>query len=99
MTCNDSGHVQGGNTVRLTAIFKDWGGDPIDPDAVKVLIYNREWAKISEYTLGPPNRTGVGNYYYDYVPAAVNTTLYVEWHGMIDGLPSLHRSALTVNRI
>lgn len=91
-------HVQRGNTVRLTAVFKDWGGDAVDPDMVKVVIYNREWQKIDEVPLGVANRLQVGEYFYDYVAAQIGT-IYVEWYGMIGATPSLHRSALTVKSI
>lgn len=99
MTCTTGEtSVQRGNTVRLQAMFKDFGGDPIDPATVKVILYDRRWTKIHEQTLGAPNKLDTGQYFYDYVPAAVGT-LYYEWNGTIEGQPSLHRSALMVRDI
>lgn len=96
MTCsNQNGYVQRGNTVRLTALFKDWEGEPIDPDAVKVIIYDRKWQKLHDDDLGPGHHLDTGSYFYDYVPEQTGT-YYVEWQGRIEGLPSLHRSTLIV---
>lgn len=95
MTCGANGHVQRGNTVRLLATFKDWDGVPIDPDIVKVIIYNRQWQQVLDFELGPGNRVETGQYFYDHVPEQAGT-FYVEWHGRIDGQPSLHRDTLTV---
>ncbi|OUS70312.1 hypothetical protein B1748_29190 [Paenibacillus sp. MY03] len=98
MTCGTSGYVQRGNTVRLMATFRDWDDDPIDPDIVKVIIYDRKWQQLSDNELGPGNRIETGQYFYDHMPDQTGT-FYVEWHGRISGQPSLYRDTLTVRDI
>lgn len=96
MACsNNEGFVQRGNTARLTAQFNDWDDAPIDPDIVKVIVYDRKWTKLHEQELSVDNRKDVGNYFYDYVPEEIGR-FYIEWQGRIEGQPSLHRSTLIV---
>lgn len=96
MTCNSTnGHIQRGDTVRLLAQFKDWDDKPIEPDEIKVILYDRRWIKLLEQGLSVDNRRDAGLYFYDYVPDETGT-FYVEWQGRIDGQPSLHRSTLIV---
>lgn len=96
MSCsNTNGNVQRGDTLRLLAQFKDWDDKPIDPDEVKIIVYDRTWIKLHEQELSVDNRKDVGSYFYDYVPEETGT-FYIEWQGRIDGQPSLHRSTLIV---
>ena len=38
--------MQRGDTVKLTAVFRDWGGDLVNPDNVGLKIYNAvNWTK------------------------------------------------------
>jgi hypothetical protein len=98
MICNVNGHVQRGNTIRLLATFKDWSGEVIDPDFVQVIVYDRQWQKINEQELGPDNHVETGKYFFNYVPER-SGTFYFEWHGRIDGQPSLFRDTLIVRDI
>lgn len=49
---------------------------------------------IFEQEMSPLNRVNTGQYYYDYVPEAIGTINY-EWHGRIEGQPSLYRASLS----
>lgn len=90
--------VQSGNTIRLTAQFHDWDGNPIDPSIIKIKFYDRQFNLLEEHSLGSTNREDVGEYYYDYVSESLDIIIY-EWYSEIDGLPSLKRDRLTVVQI
>jgi hypothetical protein len=91
-------HIQMGNTVRLTAQFSDWDGNPVDPALIKVKFYDTRFKLLEEHSVGAANKLDVGSYYFDYVPQ-VPDTIYYEWYAEIDGLPSLKRESLTVRKI
>jgi hypothetical protein len=96
MTCiSNQFIVQRGNTVRLTAIFKDWDEEFIDPAIVKVIVYDRRWQKVFELELLSDNRVDIGSYFLDYVPEQTGT-FYIEWQGRIESKPSLHRITMIV---
>ena len=93
---------QAGNTVRLTCAFKDYtSGTAKDPELIKVIIYDYRYNKIGEFTMTGTNKTGVGEYFYDYeIPFATKPTkFYYEWYGEISGSPSLKRGSFKVTFI
>jgi hypothetical protein len=82
---------QYGNTVRLECEFLDFSGVKVDPQFVKVIIYDAKYNVISTETLGGANKKNVGEYFYDYTTPLKEQKLYYEWYGEIDGKPSLKR--------
>lgn len=90
-------YYQQGNTIRITATFKDWNGTAVDPSNVKFIVYDANFIKKDEWTIGPSNRIDTGTYSYDYIPAQIGT-FFIEWYCEIDGLPSLKREKLEVRR-
>lgn len=96
MTCiSNEFIVQRGNTVRLTARFRDWDEELIDPAIVKVIVYDKRWQQIVETELQPNNRADTGLYFLDYVPEQTGT-FYIEWQGRIESKPSLQRITMIV---
>ena len=89
--------VERGNTVRLTAQFKDWDEVAVDPTLIKLIIYDSKYTKLNEYIVGVATKLTTGSYYYDYVTTVVADFVY-EWYAEIDGLPSLKRSWLSVSK-
>ncbi|MDM5333446.1 hypothetical protein QUF56_09425 [Ureibacillus composti] len=88
---------QAGNTVRLTAEFKDWEGVSIDPETVKLIIYDYRYTKLSEFEVPTANRINVGTYFYDHV---FETGLFIyEWLATIDGKPSLVRKQISISNV
>lgn len=89
---------QTGNTVRLSVEFKDWDGANVDPESLKLIIYDYQYSKVSEQTVRDSNKTSKGNYYYDYVFEKDGGYIY-EWKGMIQGLPSLIRKRINISQV
>jgi hypothetical protein len=89
---------QAGNTIRLTCTFKDFDGTvKKDPDLIKVKIYDQKYSILHEYIVTITNKTGVGDYFWDYtIPLDVRGKLYYEWYGEIAGSASLHRQSIKV---
>lgn len=82
---------QYGNTIRFECDFFDFNGVKIDPQMIKLVIYNYKYQVLSTIVLNTNNRQNVGEYYYDYVTESKEQKLYYEWYGEIDGKPSLKR--------
>lgn len=80
-----------GDTVRLECVFYDFNNEKVDPELVKIIIYDAKYNKIFEEILGINNKTGVGEYFYDYTTEQKAQRLYYEWYGEINGKPSLKR--------
>jgi hypothetical protein len=61
-----------GNAVRLSAVFRDFGGNPANPTTVTLSV------KRVGGTLETPTavNSAVGHYYYDYEPATAGTYNY-----------------------
>lgn len=93
-----SQYIQVGNTVRLVAQFYDWDGAPVDPALIKLIFYDAKYTKIDEYSIGPAHKLEPGKYYFDYVTKASGTVFY-EWYGEVDGLPTLKRGTFTARQM
>jgi len=89
---------QQGNTVRLQGTFYDWDGNLIDPDLVKVIIYDVQYRQLNEYPLDASNRKSVGQYYLDWITDTVGSFTY-EMYAEISGTPSLQRQRINVVRV
>ena len=83
-----------GDTVRLTASFKDWDGKYSDPDDVKIIIYDQNKTEIfSDAAL----KLETGIYYYDYtIELDVSYPLAFAFVGVLAGKPILGRAFLPV---
>ena len=86
---------QTGNTIRLTCSFFGFDGKAVNPQIVRVIIYDVLYRKINEYTLDVTNKLRVGDYYFDYVPTKAGKIFY-EWYGEIVGKPAIKRESLEV---
>ena len=83
-----------GNTVRITATYRDWDGDPADPVTAKFTIYSGERATKEEVDLDMvADRVGVGVYRRFYtVTGAGPGPLHIEAQGVdSDGRPIVGR--------
>lgn len=89
-----NGTYQTGNTVRLSATFRDIQEKLVDPDLVKIIIYNVKYEKIEEYLLDSIRKISKGNYVLDYRLPDKPLTIYYEWYGEISGNPFLRREKI-----
>ncbi|NPV90097.1 MAG: hypothetical protein HPY50_04885 [Firmicutes bacterium] len=81
-----------GDTVRLTAEFKDWNGELADPEVVTVKIYENQRNVIHT---GTAIKSDIGKYYYDYeLPTSGAGDLVYEFGGVLGGKTVLARAAL-----
>lgn len=91
MANNKVNTYQYGNTVRFECTFYDFNGNKIDPDMVKIVVYNYKYQVLFTEVLGINNKKNVGEYFFDYVTESKEQKLFYEWYGEIDGKPSLKR--------
>ncbi|MGD6876746.1 hypothetical protein [Bacillus infantis] len=77
-----------GTTVRLHCTFYDFDNEKVDPSLLKVLIRNYQQQIVEQLT---PTKKITGEYYLDYITPNKPQTVYYEWYGEIDGLPSIKR--------
>ena len=84
-----------GTSVRLTSVFYDWEGNPIDPSNVILKIYDGRYTKLEDLPLTVNVNTGVGEYQYDYTFLTEGEFVY-EWYADINGSPSLERERIRV---
>lgn len=91
MTTSNINTYQYGNTVRFEVKFYNFNGEPIDPNVIRVIIYNSKYQQLSSDSVGMNNRVNIGEYFYDYTTDKKEQKLYYEWYGEIDGKPSLKR--------
>ncbi len=83
-----------GDTVRLTASFKDWDGKYSDPDDVKIIIYDQNKTEVfSDAAV----KLETGIYYYDYtIELDVSYPIAFAFRGVLAGKPILGRAFLPV---
>jgi hypothetical protein len=55
-----------GSAIRIQAVFRDFDGNLVDPQNVKVRIYDNLYKQLDEF---PSVKKSTGVYYYDYVTA------------------------------
>ncbi|MCJ7841771.1 hypothetical protein MUB24_12850 [Lederbergia sp. NSJ-179] len=81
------------DTVRLCVEFKDFDGNPINPENVKLTIYDTNQAVIEKITDGiVDNETG--QYFYDYI--AADSDFIFEFSGFYFDKPVLSRQLVQV---
>jgi hypothetical protein len=80
---------QYGTTVRFECTFFNFSGIPINPEMVKIIVYDYKYNIIFN---GIGLKTAEdGQYFYDYTTEMKEQKLFYEWYGEIDGKPSLKR--------
>lgn len=84
------------DTVRLVAQFRDFNGNAINPDNVKLTIYNKQQEIIETITEGITDNTQ-GNFHYNYV--ATNSDFIFEFSGFFNSKPVLSRQLVQVKFI
>lgn len=93
--------VQAGNSVRLSATFKDFAGTLTDPTGtITFKVFDLKRNQIgSTVNLSGGNHSGTGVYRYDYtVPLGTKQSLVYEFAGLIGGLPAITRKVLQVTQ-
>lgn len=90
---------QYGNTVRLDCVFYDFNSERINPDLVKIIVYNSRYEILTEEVMKAVNQRSVGEYFYDYITEGKKMTVYYEWYGEMNGKPSLKRGSFVTNFI
>lgn len=90
---------QYGTTVRLSCTFSNFDNEKVDPDLVKVIIYDKQYKALKTIIITPENRLNVGEYFYDYTTEAQTQVVYYEWYGEIAGKPTLKRGYITTKFI
>lgn len=86
-----------GDTVRLFVKFIDFNGEKVEPNDVTLSIYDEDNIAIQSITLTSDNRTGVGEYYFDYtIPYTVTDYVIYEYSGIHRGRPILQRDKIHV---
>jgi hypothetical protein len=84
-----------GSTVRAVNVFYNFEGNPMDPDLVKVRIYDRKYKMEQEFILSDGNKLQTGVYFFDYVtPTEPSQTKIIEFYGEISGNPSIERDTI-----
>lgn len=79
-----------GTTVRLKCAFFDFNNEKVDPQLVRVLIYNYKYEVIEQLNA---TKESVGEYFLDYITTNKSQTFYYEWYGEINGQPSIKRDS------
>lgn len=96
MNNKESNVYQYGTTVRFECSFFNFDGQLIDPETVKVKVYDYKYVVIFEAN-GMKNSQG--KYFYDYTTESKEKKLFYEWYGEIDGKPSLKRGEFSTKFI
>lgn len=81
------------DTVRLCVQFRDFEGKPINPENVKLTIYDINQAVIEEITEEIVDLAD-GKYHYDYI--ATNSDFIFEFSGFYFDKPVLSRQLVRV---
>lgn len=80
---------QYGTTVRFECTFFNFTGEPVEPELVKIVVYDFKYNII--YSGTGLKSAITGQYFYDYTTMNKEQKMYYEWYGEIDGKPSLKR--------
>jgi len=84
------------DTVRLVVQFRDFKGNNIVPDEVKLTIFNTDKTVVEEVIEGIIDNTQ-GNFHFDYV--APEHDFIFEFSGIYDNRPVLARQTITTEFI
>ena len=81
---------QYGDTIRFKCVFHDFNNTKINPDSVKIIIYNYKYEVLFESIV--ENSGEIGEYTYDFTTEKKRQKLFYEWNGEINGRISLKRN-------
>lgn len=89
-----------GNTVRLSATFKNFAGTLTNSStSVIITFYDKDLVQVDQVTVpgGGTNNPSTGSYLYDYtIPSDSPSSVIYEFAGTIDGSPALGRAKYSV---
>lgn len=86
-----------GDTVRLSVKFLDSDGKSVEPTNVSLNIYNELDIAIDTIPLTEANKTGVGEYLYDFtVPYVSGDYIVYEFFGIHNEKPILARERINI---
>ena len=87
-----------GDTIRLTAEFRDWDGVLKNPTEIKLKILDSKYNELESHDLGLSNNESVGKYFFDYPASLIGDFIY-EWEALADGTPNVYRSQFKVRML
>ena len=89
-----------GNTIRLTATFKNFAGVLADSTtSVVITFYDRDLNQVDQVTIpgGATNNPSTGFYLYDYtIPSDSPSSVIFEFAGTVDTVPIVGRARYSV---
>ena len=85
-----------GDTVRLTATFKDFSDALVDPTSIAIKFYDPSKIQIGETVTTDIVNDSPGVYHYDYTIPTGYKKIYYEWGGTIDSKPSVERDIIQI---
>lgn len=90
-----------GSTIRFQCTFNDFNNQKIDPQLIKLLLYNEKFVKVNEFILNSLNKLDTGVYFYDYITSESDNykKFYYEFYGEIGGKPSINRGEFSLRFI
>ena len=92
---NMSKDCQIGNTVRFTAMFRNWDTTLIDPTKIDFKVITTDQQIVFHTDCAAKQTTGT--YFVDYIADTVGSFI-CEWTAIIDGMPSVKRSSFKVKQ-
>ena len=92
---NMSKDCQIGNTIRFTAMFRNWDATLIDPAKIdfKIIAADQQTVFHTDRTI----KQTTGTYFVDYIVSTAGSFV-CEWTAIIDGMPSVKRSSFKVKQ-
>lgn len=88
--------ARSGETIKLIGKFHDFDGTLVDPETVKLILYNERQKQIQEILLNSANKESIGVYSYLYIVPFDMEYIYFAFEGDINGTPSLGRDLIEI---
>lgn len=88
-----------GDTIQLRVNFKNFKGNLIDPENVKLTIYKSDKTQIEQIAITDSDKESVGVYFYDYTPASELNEFIFEFAGSYISKPILARGRVELKFI
>ncbi|EFV79046.1 hypothetical protein HMPREF1013_00675 [Bacillus sp. 2_A_57_CT2] len=88
-----------GDTIQLRVNFKNFKGELVDPDNVKLTIYKSDKTQIEQIAITDSDKESVGIYFYDYTPASELNEIIFEFAGSYNSKPILARGKVELKFI
>lgn len=87
------------STVKIVGEFYNYEEQLIEPQNIKLIIYNEKWEKQEEFIMGLSNKIKDGSYFLEYLLPSRPQKLYYEWNAIIDGSTSISRDTIIVSKM